>query len=101
MAHKPEQVETPPAGTGQRRKPFSDALIPSLAATVMIVVIIAGSLYLHRLYPGMRTGGLFDELTSWAIVLLGAGCALGVYLMTSRLRDWLRRQRAERPRSGR
>lgn len=97
MADKPEQAETPPAATGRRRKPFFDALIPSLAATVMIVVIIAGSLYLHRLYPGMRTGGLFEEFTSWVIVLLGAGSALGVYLLTIRLRAWLRQRRTERP----
>ena len=97
MAHKPEQVETPPAGTGLRRKPFFDALIPSLAATVMVVIIIAGSLYLHRLYPEMRNGGLFEEFTSWLIVLLGAGSAFGVYLLTTRLRDWLRWRRTERP----
>ena len=95
MAHKPEQEETPPAGTGLRWAPFFDKLIPTLAATVMIVVIIAGSLYLHRLYPEMRNGGLFEELTSWLIVLLGAGSALGVYLLTSRLRGWLRQRRTE------
>jgi hypothetical protein len=79
----------PPAAAGRERTPLSAILISSLATTVLITVIIAGSLYIYRLFPDLRAGSLQEELLSWGVILLGGGACLAVLLLGAQLRRWL------------
>lgn len=89
-------AETAPDGAVRARVPLSAIVISSLASTVLIAVIIAGSLYVYHLFPNMRAGSLQEELLGWAVILAGGLACIGVLLLG---RQW-RRRRDDTPNRG-
>ncbi len=89
------QDEETPAEARRARMPLSAILMSSLATTVLIAVIIAGSLYIYRLFPNMRPGSLQEELLSWLVIVVGGGACVGVLLLGAQLRRRLAGRGAE------
>ena len=81
-----KQTDQTPAAGARGRAPLSAIIISSLATTVLIAVIIAGSLYVYRLFPNLRAGSVQEELLGWAVILVAALACLGVLLLGNKLR---------------
>ena len=82
-----KQTDQTPAAGARGRAPLSAIIISSLATTVLIAVIIAGSLYVYHLFPNMRAGSLQEELLGWAVILAGGLACIGVLLLGSKWRQ--------------
>ena len=94
---KTKQADETPADAARIRAPLSDIVISSLASVVMVVVIIAGSLYAYHLFPNVRTGSLWEELMGWVVVLLGGLSCVAIIFVSAKLRQWLARRRTGKP----
>lgn len=75
------ETETTSERVGQQRTPLAAIIVSSLATTVLIAVIIAGSLYVYHLFPNMRVGSLQEELLSWSIIIASGLACIGVLLL--------------------
>ena len=81
-----EQPQDTPVAAPRNRASLAAILVSSLATSVLVAVIIAGSLYVYRLFPNMRTGSVLEELLGWAVILVAALACLGVLLLGNKLR---------------